>query len=188
MARTAITAKHTITQPSPMGVMPGGKHLDEREVGDPIGRSRRWWRPGPAPRWGRSRPGSASPWPRLWTSCKNSSTILTKPTTCRGLACTGCRSANSPAAQPPPSWPATMGPELERGLDIPPHRTGHYAAPPRRPRSSTQTEHPGQLTCFWPAHLRPVARIAVAHGQGHHPAAAGMSAIRQGISVSSFRW
>jgi hypothetical protein len=36
MASTAITAKHTITQPSPIAIWQAGEHLDEREVGDPV--------------------------------------------------------------------------------------------------------------------------------------------------------
>ncbi len=45
------------------------------------------------------------------TSCRNSSTAPTRPTTCCGSACTGCRSANSPcSAASPPSWPPTTAP------------------------------------------------------------------------------
>ena len=45
------------------------------------------------------------------TSCKNWSRTRTRPTTCCGWACTGCRSANSHscAASPTP-WPATTAP------------------------------------------------------------------------------
>jgi AcrR family transcriptional regulator len=45
------------------------------------------------------------------TNCRNSSRTRTRPTTCCGWACTGCRSANSPccAASPPP-WPPTTAP------------------------------------------------------------------------------
>ena len=83
----------------------------------PCARSRTSWPCSPAP-------GSADPTPctstgpcsdsctaTSWTSCRNSSRTPTRPTTCCGWACTGCRSANSPccAASPPP-WPPTTAP------------------------------------------------------------------------------
>ena len=45
------------------------------------------------------------------TNCKNSSRMPTRPTTCCGWACTGCRSANSRCcAAWPLSWPPTTAP------------------------------------------------------------------------------
>ena len=45
------------------------------------------------------------------TSCRNSSRIRTRRTTCCGWACIGCRSANSRyCAASPPSWPPTTAP------------------------------------------------------------------------------
>ena len=56
-------------------------------------------------------PCSASCTATSSTSSRNSSPAPTRPTTCCGWACTGCRSANSPcsAASPPP-WPPTTAP------------------------------------------------------------------------------
>ena len=69
-------------------------------------------------------PGSADPTPctstgpcsgsctaTSWTSSRNSPSTPTRPTTCSGSACTGCRSATSPcSAAWPPSWPPTTAP------------------------------------------------------------------------------
>ena len=83
----------------------------------PYARSRTSWRCSPGP-------GSADPTPctstgpcsgsctaTSWTSSRNLSRNPTRPTTCCGSDCTGCRSATSPcSAAWPPSWPATTAP------------------------------------------------------------------------------
>ena len=61
---------------------------------------------------------------------QDSSTTRTRPTTCCGRACTGCRSANPPAPQPRPRPGRLRRRRRTRTRPRhPPYRTGHHAVP-----------------------------------------------------------
>ena len=108
-------------------------------------------------------PCSASCTAMCSTNCKNSSTTRTRPTTCCGWACTGCRSANSPcSAASPRFWPPTTAPPNsnaasisslpgwpprclpETGHGLPAGRCGPPAGPPPRPGHQGRAQGRGQ--------------------------------------------